>query len=218
MKTEHKEALETLDREIAACCVSGIFRTDAISLDIDTAQTLRALIDDLDSGDEALRLAEDAYKQADAKLKDALVELERLRTWKHEQLTVTAWWNEVDDAVRKHREIKLGDTVAKAALRLIQERDSAFAIALFQRGEVRELVELIDSGNGPKAHAQAQTMLETDFDALSKETLVSTALLREILDALHYVVPHLAVGGDCRPKIMSLVAALEKRIEPARTA
>lgn len=54
---------------------------------------------------------------------NALVEQrDILAQWKHEQLTVTAWWDEVDKFVRDSGECKLGEAVAKAALRMLQRR------------------------------------------------------------------------------------------------
>ncbi len=42
---EQQEAFETLDREICNCPVAGIYRRDHIELPIETALTLRSLID-----------------------------------------------------------------------------------------------------------------------------------------------------------------------------
>lgn len=165
-RLERAEAVEELERAISICCNSGIFREYEIKLQIETARTLRSHIDDLNTADQQCALAEKAYEQCDAKLKDALVEVENLRRWKQEMLTVERWWKDVDDAVRKHPTAKLGAHVSHEALRLITERDSVFD------------------------------------------------LLRDILDTLHYTMPHLAVGGDVRPKIRPLIAALEKILPP----
>jgi hypothetical protein len=211
-KRERTEAVEELDRAIGRCCTSGIFREHEIKLEIETAKTLRSHIDDLDTADQQCTLAEKAYEQCDAKLKDALVEIENLRRWKQEMLTLERWWKDVDAAVRLRSDVLLGTHVSMAALRLIAERDAVFAIGLLQRTAVKELVELIDCGNGPKAHQVAMSLLEMDVTPLEQETLVKTDLLREILDTLHYTMPHLAVGGDVRPKIRPLIAAIEKLI------
>lgn len=213
-KRERREAVEELDRAISRCCDNGIGREYEIKIGIETARTLRSHIDDLDTADQQCTLAEKAYQQCDAKLKDALVEIERLRRWKEEMLTVQNWWKDVDAAVRLRSDVRLGDHVSHAALRLIEERDAIFAIALLQRMAVKELVELIDCGNGPRAHAAALKMLELDVTRLERETLVKTDLLRDLLDTLNYTMPHLAVGGDCRPKIRPLIATLEKLLPP----
>lgn len=65
---------------------------------------------------------------------EAAAEIEFLRRWRTEQLTVTAWWQTIDDYVRKHRDITLGDSVSAFALRLLKEGDAAReSIALLEK-------------------------------------------------------------------------------------
>jgi hypothetical protein len=54
-------------------------------------------------------------------------ERDNLAEWKRQQLLVTAWWAEVDAAVRKHPECRLGESVVARALHMIRERDALVA-------------------------------------------------------------------------------------------
>lgn len=73
----------------------------------------------------------------------AVEELERERNaltrWKQEALTVEAWWQKIDDAVRARSDIQLGDFVHKHALRLIEERDALKAELARAEERVSEL-------------------------------------------------------------------------------
>lgn len=62
-----------------------------------------------------------------AEIAEAKEERDMLAFWKHQQLTVTAWWAEVDAAVRQHPESRLGESVSARALHLIRERDALVA-------------------------------------------------------------------------------------------
>jgi hypothetical protein len=53
---------------------------------------------------------------------EAAVEIETLRRWKAEQLTVTAWWQAIDDYIRKSPDAPLGVNVSAIALQWLQQR------------------------------------------------------------------------------------------------
>jgi chromosome segregation ATPase len=62
-----------------------------------------------------------------AEIAQAKEERDNLAEWKRQQLLVTAWWAEVDAAVRKHPECRLGESVVARALHMIRERDALVA-------------------------------------------------------------------------------------------
>lgn len=56
-------------------------------------------------------------------LKAANKEIDRLKRWKKEQLTVQSWWDKVDSYVRDHDDAPLGGIVANTCLNFLKERD-----------------------------------------------------------------------------------------------
>lgn len=52
-----------------------------------------------------------------------------LAEWRRQQLTVTAWWAEIDAAVRKRKDIRIGELVSAKAIELIEERDKFATLA-----------------------------------------------------------------------------------------
>jgi hypothetical protein len=97
---------------------------------------------------------------------DALrAERDALAAWKKDQLTVTAWWAEIDTFVRAHPDCPLGCHVSKRALEMLQERDALrhdleqlekpsvdeFAVEQLRLG--REIA--LQQGNAKKAFALA---------------------------------------------------------------
>jgi len=50
-------------------------------------------------------------------------EIEQLKRWKKEQLTVQSWWDKVDSYVRDHDDAPLGGFVANTCLNFLKERD-----------------------------------------------------------------------------------------------
>jgi len=50
-------------------------------------------------------------------------EIEQLKRWKKEQLTVQSWWDKVDSYVRDHDDAPLGGIVANTCLNFLKERD-----------------------------------------------------------------------------------------------
>ena len=62
----------------------------------------------------------DEYKH---QLSAANKEIEILKRWKKEQLTVLSWWDRVDSYVRDHDDAPLGGFVANTCLNFLKERD-----------------------------------------------------------------------------------------------
>lgn len=56
-------------------------------------------------------------------------ERDDLAKWKRQYLLVESWWQQVDAAVRKRKDIRLGESVSAKALDLIEERDKYAAVA-----------------------------------------------------------------------------------------
>lgn len=77
-------------------------------------------------------------------LQSAEDEIARLKRWKSEQLQVEAWWREIDEYVRPHRDARVGDKVSATALKWLKERD-AFLVELFT---LRNQVELLRQAKG----------------------------------------------------------------------
>lgn len=50
-------------------------------------------------------------------------ERNQLARWKKEALTVEGWWKEIDEFVRNHPSVTIGDTVVHTAMRMLRERD-----------------------------------------------------------------------------------------------
>jgi len=50
-------------------------------------------------------------------------EIDQLKRWKKEQLTVQSWWDKVDSYVRDHDDAPLGGFVANTCLNFLKERD-----------------------------------------------------------------------------------------------
>jgi len=50
-------------------------------------------------------------------------EIDQLKRWKKEQLTVQSWWDKVDNYVRDHDDAPLGGFVANTCLNFLKERD-----------------------------------------------------------------------------------------------
>jgi len=50
-------------------------------------------------------------------------EIDQLKAWKKEQLTVQSWWDKVDSYVRDHDDAPLGGFVANTCLNFLKERD-----------------------------------------------------------------------------------------------
>jgi hypothetical protein len=61
-------------------------------------------------------------------------EIEILKRWKKEQLTVQSWWDKVDKYVRDHDDTLLGDIIANTCLKFLKERDEL-------KAEVKKLKE-----------------------------------------------------------------------------
>lgn len=55
-------------------------------------------------------------------------ERDDLARWKREMLTVVHWWQQIDDFVRAHKDILVGDSVSAKALEWLKERDEALAL------------------------------------------------------------------------------------------
>jgi hypothetical protein len=57
-------------------------------------------------------------------IRSAEIERQRdqLARWKKEAMTVESWWSKIDAFVRTHPSVTVGDNVAHATLRLLQER------------------------------------------------------------------------------------------------
>lgn len=111
----------------------------------------------------------DIYKQE----KETIVlraEREALACWKTEQLTVTAWWAEIDDYCRKHPEILLGDSVSAFALRLIKERDALSA-------DWQRVIKEVLACNPQPAAARADDRLEPPWDVIARVRNERDALL-----------------------------------------
>lgn len=64
-----------------------------------------------------------ARDAAESALTTATKERDALTQWKKEQLHVTAWWQEIDDRIRAHKDVRIGDFVPKTTLRFLEERD-----------------------------------------------------------------------------------------------
>jgi len=73
----------------------------------------------------------DEYKH---QLNAANKEIEQLKRWKKEQLTVQSWWDKVDSYVRDHDDAPLGGFVANTCLNFLKERDEL-------KAEVKKLKE-----------------------------------------------------------------------------
>jgi len=61
-------------------------------------------------------------------------EIDQLKRWKKEQLTVQSWWDKVDKYVRDHDDAPLGGIVANTCLNFLKERDEL-------KAEVKKLKE-----------------------------------------------------------------------------
>ena len=61
-------------------------------------------------------------------------EIDQLKRWKKEQLTVQSWWDKVDSYVRDHDDAPLGGFVANTCLNFLKERDEL-------KAEVKKLKE-----------------------------------------------------------------------------
>ncbi len=68
-------------------------------------------------------------------------ELNQLRRWKREQLTVTAWWDEIDAFVRKHPDGIVGRDVSALALEWLHERDRLKASLVIAKAALRVIAE-----------------------------------------------------------------------------
>lgn len=71
-------------------------------------------------------------------------EIDQLKKWKKEQLTVQSWWDQVDIYVREHEEAPLGSIVANTCLRFLKERDELIKEVKNLRHLNKENVELIE--------------------------------------------------------------------------
>lgn len=71
-------------------------------------------------------------------------ERDDLARWKREALQVEAWWKEIDEFVRKHPDVMLGQSVSAIALTWLKERDTlkhAITDAQFAANGWREMAE-----------------------------------------------------------------------------
>lgn len=91
------------------------------------AEARQSFIAELSDLQQRLAFAEDAAQKGDLARSAAggmELEIAELREWKRQQLTVTAWWQEIDTFVRNHPDVSGGDFVSAAALSMLRERDT----------------------------------------------------------------------------------------------
>ncbi len=65
---------------------------------------------------------ESAKQEKLARYNEVVSERDELARWKSERLMVDEWWNGVAELVRGHPSMRTGESVAKAAKRMIEER------------------------------------------------------------------------------------------------
>lgn len=122
LKKEKKESFEILKKAIED--ESARFHKLVVE-DTNNWVNLNAANKEIEVLKSKLRNYQDKYAQGFSydDMDKLQKEINQLKRWKKEQLTVQSWWDKVDSYVRDHDDAPLGGFTANTCLRFLKERD-----------------------------------------------------------------------------------------------